>query len=418
MKSKAILCLLALVVMITSQAQAKEKINNIDLEAYIQNVIERSPEAASILADTMRSEADAIESIQWNNPEIQIDTTVAHDEGGRDLEIEIEQPLRGSDFGARRGYAQAIRTLKEPEQKARLLDLSHEATRAYTDLWLAQKKIELLDRLVKDAKRQSKTVTDAAAQGLTDKAESAIFTTEAEELSLQRSALETEHKTLLIAFVRLSGLPSVDYTLAEPAQKTLPENAGALLALAESETSVKAILNGRLNVASRRMAVAKADAALPEFAPRAVLNRDFSDDSTTVSLGVRFALPVWSQNQAEILRARADYESTNRALQALSENDFPSVLAAAWEAAQENRRIAEKYESSIVPSWRNVQKLTEKKLGLGQASVFDLWQTRTRVLDSETQALESRRAAVESVLTLENLSGVAFTAPILKGDKQ
>ena len=71
-----------------------------------------------------------------------------------------------------------------------------------------------------------------------------------------------------------------------------------------------------------------------------------------------------------------------------------------------------------MPSWRNVQKLTEKKLGLGQASVFDLWQTRTRVLDSETQALESRRAAVESVLTLENLSGVAFTAPVVKGDKQ
>lgn len=418
MHSKAIICLLTLAVMIAGPAQAKEIMNKIGLEAYVQNVIERSPEAASIMADTMRSEADAVESIQWNNPEIQIDTTVARDEGGRDLEIELEQPLRGSDFGARRGYAQAIRTLKEPEQKARLLDLSHEATRAYTDLWLAQQKISLLDRLVKDAKRQSKAVTNAAAQGLTDKAESAIFTTEAEELSLQRSALQTEHQTLLIAFVRLSGLPSSDYTLYEPTQKILPENAGALLALAESETSVKSILNGRLNVASRRMAVAKADATLPEFAPRAVLNRDFSDDSTTVSLGVRFALPVWSQNQAEILRARADYESTNRALQALSENDFPSVLASAWEAAKENRKIADKYESSIVPSWRNVQKLTEKKLGLGQASVFDLWQTRTRVLDSETQALESRRAAVESVLTLENLSGTAFTVPTVKGDKQ
>lgn len=418
MKSKAVLCLLALVIVITSPAQAKEKINNIDLESYVQNVIERSPEAASIMADAMRSEADAVESIQWNNPEIQIDTTVSRTGGGRDVEVELEQSLRGSDFGARRGYAQAIRILKEPEQKARLLDLSHEATRAYTDLWLAQKKIELLDRLVKDARRQSKAVTDAAAQGLTDKAESAIFTTEAEELALQRSALETEHKTLLIAFVRLSGLPSTDYNLAEPTQKTLPENAGALLALAESETSVKSILDGRLNVASRRMAVAKADASLPEFAPRAVLNRDFSEDSTTVSLGVRFALPVWSQNQAEILRARADYESTSRALQALSENDFPSVLASAWEAAQENRKIAEKYESSIVPSWRSVQKLTEKKLGLGQASVFDLWQTRTRVLESETQALESRRAAVESVLTLENLSGTAFTAQPVKGDKR
>lgn len=417
MKTRAALCLLVAAAVITSPAQAKEQKNKISLETYIQDVMERSPEAASILADTMRSEADAIESIQWNNPEIQIDTTASRTGGGREVEIELEQPLRGSDFGARAGYAGAIRKLKEPEQKARLLDLSHEATRAYMDLWLAQEKIALLDRLVKDAKRQSKTVTDAAAQGLTDKAESTIFTTEADELALQRSALETEHKTLQIAFIRLSGLPNADYTLNEPAPKTLPENAAALLAIAESETSVKAILDGRLNVASRRMAVAKADAALPEFAPRAVFNRDFEEDSSSVVVGVRFALPVWSQNQAEILRAKADYESTSRALQSLSENDFPSVLAAAWEAAKENRTVADKYDNSIVPSWRNVQKMTERKLGLGQATVFDLWQTRSRVLDSETQALEARRTAVESILTLENLSGTAFTANA-KGDQQ
>lgn len=108
---------------------------------YVQHVAEHSPEAANIMADTLRSEADVVESIQWNNPEIQIDSTVAKDNAGRDLEIEVEQPLRGSDFGARLGFAQAVQTLKEPEQKARLLDLSHQATRAYMDLWLAQEKL-------------------------------------------------------------------------------------------------------------------------------------------------------------------------------------------------------------------------------------------------------------------------------------
>lgn len=417
MNLRAVLCLLAMATIIVTPAQAKEDQKRITLSDYVQDVVEHSPEAANIIADTLRSEADATESIQWNNPEIQIDSTVAKDNAGRDLEIEVEQPLRGSDFGARLGFAQAIQKLRKPEQKARLLDLSHQATRAYMDLWIAQEKVNLLTRLVKDAKRQSQTVIDAAAQGLTDKAESSIFTTEAEELTLQRSALAVEYKSLLIAFVRLSGLPSADYVLAKPEQKILPKNVGELLALSENESSVKAILTGRLNVASQRMAVAKANAALPELTPRAVLNQNFSEDSTALSLGVRFALPVWSQNQPEILRAKAEYQSTSAALQALSENDFPSVLALAWQTAQENQKIAHKYEKVVIPSWRNVQKLTENKLGQGQASVFDLWKIRARVLESEMQALESRRSAVESVLSLENLSGTAFSDSIVKGDK-
>ncbi|MBK6896468.1 MAG: TolC family protein [Alphaproteobacteria bacterium] len=417
MNLRAVVCLPAIAIIFASPAQAKEDQKKITLGDYVQHVAEHSPEAANIMADTLRSEADVVESIQWNNPEIQIDSTVAKDNAGRDLEIEVEQPLRGSDFGARLGFAQAVQTLKEPEQKARLLDLSHQATRAYMDLWLAQEKVNLLSRIVKDAKRQSKTVIDAAAQGLTDKAESSIFTTEAEELTLQRSALAAEYKRFLIAFVRLSGLSSGNYVLAKPEQKILPKSAGELLSLSENESSVKAILSGRQNVASQRMAVAKADAALPEVTPRAVLNRNFSEDSTAMSFGVRFALPVWSQNQPEILRAKADYQSTSAALQALSENDFPSVLALAWETAKENQKIADKYEKVVVPSWRNVQKLTENKLGQGQASVFDLWKIRARVLESEMQALESRRSAVESVLSLENLSGTAFSDSIVKGDK-
>ncbi len=414
--TKRILMCLGAMMLIISPAQAEQKSDKINLDSYIQTVMERSPEAASIIADTTRAEADAVESIQWNNPELQIDATVAKDNAGREMEIELEQPLRGSDFGARRGFAQAIRTTKNPEQKARLLDLSHEATRAYMDLWLAQEKIALLNRLIKDAARQVKAVNYASEQGLADKGESAIFSTESEELKLQRSSLEAERKAFLNAFVRLSGLPFGDYALESPAQKTLPESAGALNAMADTETSVRSILAGRLNVSERRIAVAKADAALPEFAPRAVLSRDFTDDSSMIKLGVRFALPVWSQNQAEILRAKADYDSTRRALQALEENDYPSVLATAWEAAKDSRIIADKYSASIVPSWRDVQKLTEQKLGLGQANVFDLWQIRTRVLDSETKALEERRAAVEAVLTLENLSGVAFAAPAVKGE--
>jgi outer membrane protein TolC len=324
--------------------------------------------------------------------------------------------LRGSDFGARRGYANAIRATKDAERKAQLLDLSHDAARAYVDLWAAQANMDLLDGVIRDAKRQSKTVTAAAAQGIADKSEADIFTTEAAEMELKKTALAAQRQTFLTAFVRLAGLPMADYRLDKPASAHLPDNAAAVLSQADSETSVRSILSGRQSVAERRLAVARVDASFPMISPRAVVGHDSDNNSTSLMLGIHYALPVWSQNQAEILRAQADVGSTESALRALDKNDFPTVLRTAWQAARDNEAVAAKYESSIVPSWRKIQTLTEKKLGMGQASVFDLWQVRNRLLETQTQALAAQRTALESVLTLENLSGTSFNATPAKGN--
>jgi outer membrane protein TolC len=168
-------------------------------------------------------------------------------------------------------------------------------------------------------------------------------------------------------------------------------------------------------MAERRLAAAQADAALPEITPRADVRRDFTSGSSSLLLGVKVQLPLWSRNQAEAMRAQAEYASTDRSLKALDESNFSSVLENAWQSAQDDQNIAEQYRISIVPGWRDVEKLTEKKLGLGQASIFDLWQVRTKVLESETKSLEARQDAVEAVLTLENLTGAAFTAISEKG---
>ena len=389
---------------------------SITLDSYLQKTMTHSPEAATVMAEIQGLEANAIEAEQRNNPTLQADMTAVRKGTGRELEMELEQPLRGSDFGARKNYARAIRATKSPEQKAKLLALSHEATRAYADLWIAQEKLSLVGRLAADAKRQMEIIKNAVAAGTTDSAEAKILSTEVAELELQKSSLSAERRTLLNAFVRLAGLPAKDYQLAVPPARELPKNADMLVKMAANEASIRAILAGRRGIAERRLATAQADAALPEIAPRAVLRKDFSNDNDSVLLGIRVALPLWSRNQAEVLRARADYESTGTALKALEENDFPAVLKNAWRAAKDSEVIASQYRSSVVPGWRDVEKLTESRLSVGQASIFDLWQARTRVLDSETKGLEARRAAVEAVLALENLTGVAFTGGAAKGE--
>lgn len=401
--------------------RAADKPSSIALDGYVRAVMEHSPDAAGIMAEIDGMKADGIETGQKINPDLQADVTAARRNASRELEVEFEQPLRPSDFGARKNYAAALHSTLNSEQKARLLDLSHDAVRAYVDLWIVQERIALLDRLIRDAGRQTKTVQDAARQGLADKAETEILTTEAAGMKLQRTALESEKKALLASFVRLAGIPYADLALKMPSLPTLPGSAGDLLALADTETSVRAILEGRRAVAESRLAVANADAALPEFAPRAVYRRDLNDDSSSFLLGTRVSLPVWSRNEAERLRARASYKEADAALKALDANDMPSVLAAAWQGAVDAENVSAQYGKEILPGWRNVQKLTEQKLAQGQASVFDLWQVQSRVLEAETTSLESRKNAIEAVLNLETLSGVPFLSPLLplsQGEKQ
>lgn len=399
-------------------AQAAEK--PIGLGLYVQSVLKDSPGAARIGAEIATLKAEGVEAAQRINPELQIDVTAARDNASLEMEVEFEQPLRGSDFGVRRRYAGAVHATLSPEHKARLLDLSHEAVRAYADLWTIQERIALIDRLVRDAGRQTKAVEEAAKQGLADAAETEILTTDAAELKLQKESLEAQRKIALSSFVKLASLPYLDYRLDAPKLPPLPASAAALLKLADSETSVRAILEGRRNVAARRLAVSRADAALPEFAPRAVLTRDLTDDSSAFKLGARFVLPVWSRNQGEILRARAAFDETDSALRSLAANDYPAVLSAAWRGAVDAKSVADRYRDTVLPGWRNVQKLSEGKLRLGQASVFDLWQARSRVLEAETKNLEARKEAVEAVLSLESLAGKSFLAPPdpAQGDRQ
>ncbi|MDE1153734.1 MAG: TolC family protein [Micavibrio sp.] len=407
-------CLLVVLVSFALPAAALAE-PGISLDAYIEKTMTHSPQAAVTMAEIQGIEANATEAEQRNNPTLQADITSFRSGTGRELEVELEQPLRGSDFGSRTKYARAIRATKNAEQKAKLLALSHDATRAYTDLWLAQEKLALVGRLTTDARRQIKIVNSSVANGTGDSAEAKILSTEIAELELQKSSLSAERRTLLNAFIRLAGLAASEYQLATPPARELP-NADLLIKLASNEASARALLAGRRGIAERRLATAQADAALPEITPRAVLRKDFSNDSDSVLVGVRVALPIWSRNEAEVIRAKADYESTSSALRALEENNFPIVLKNAWQAAKDNEKIARQYRTAIVPGWREVEKLTESRLGVGQASIFDLWQARTKVFDSETKGLEARRSSVESVLTLENLTGIAFNGTAMKGD--
>lgn len=385
-------------------AMAHDKAETLPLQTIIQAALENSPETARIMAETANARAEAFEIETPENPEFQTDATVKEDNATRGIELELEQPLRFSHFGPRGSYADALRRTASLEEKARMLEVLHSITRMYAAFWGLQEQEHILQDNVSYAREKQKLIENAAKEGRVDVSEAGIFKAEALRLEEKLKTLRTERIMAGSALLRMAGMKQQNFLAERPHLPETPPLAD-IMQRAETETSVRAMLENRKALAERRYAVARRDAGFPEFAPRAVLSRDFDEESTTLSLGLRVSLPVWSRNNAEMIRANAEKTLTDRSLKALGEQSFANVLAAAHERLKATRGSALSYRNSILPEWKKVQRITEKKFSGGQASVFDLWQVRGNMTEVQEEEIEMILQAVDAQIELESLIG-------------
>ena len=133
--------------------------------------------------------------------------------------------------------------------------------------------------------------------------------------------------------------------------------------------------------------------------------RDFDENNTTGLLGVSLAIPIWDRNNAELSRATAERRLAQSNLNALNEQSFANVLAASFEQAKATQISASTYRNKIVPSWDEVQSITDKKFENGQASILDLFQMRERITDVQSEALQTYLNSIEARIELESLIG-------------
>ena len=204
--------------------------------------------------------------------------------------------------------------------------------------------------------------------------------------------------------LRMAGMQQTTFKANRPRSPEIPSLA-VITSLAGNESSVRSLLESRKVLADRRYIVAQQDAGFPEFAPRAVIEQDFDENSTAILFGVNIALPIWDRNYAEISRANSERLLAQSHLNAMNEQNFANVLAASFEQAKATQFSASTYRNKIVPSWNDVQSLTDKKFKNGQASVLDLFQMRERITDVQSEALQTYLDSIEALIELESLIG-------------
>ena len=380
------------------------KAETLSLEIVIEQALQNSPETARILNTVADVDAEAFEIETLNNPKAEIDFTAIEDDASRSIGIEFEQPLRLSNFGSRGSYADALRRTASIEQKAQMLELIHSITRGYASYWALQEQEKLLSANASYARKKQKLVERAAKEGRVDAADAKIFKAEVLRLEEQLRVIRT-HKTSGAAnLLRMAGMDQIAFDAKRPKSPEIPELA-VLTSLAGNEGSIRSLLESRKALAESRYNVARQDAGFPEFAPRAVIERDLDEDSTAILFGVNIAIPIWDRNNAELSRANAERRLAQSNLNALNEQNFANVLAASFEQAKATQISASTYRNKIVPSWNDVQSLTDKKFENGQASILDLFQMRERITDVQSEALQTYLNSIEARIELESLVG-------------
>jgi outer membrane protein TolC len=117
------------------------------------------------------------------------------------------------------------------------------------------------------------------------------------------------------------------------------------------------------------------------------------------------AIPIWDRNTAELSRAKAERRLAQRNLDALREKNLLAVLASAREHARARQASAIKYQNDIIPAWRDVLSVMDKKFENGQVSVFELYQMRERITEVHHEFFQTYLMAIEAQIELESLIG-------------
>lgn len=399
MKHLYVFLLLVLVAPVQA-AQAE----TLSLETVIEQALQNSPETARVLNSVADVQAEAFEIETLDNPTAEINVTAIEDDASRSIGIEFEQSLRLSSFGSRGSYADALRRTADIEQKAQMLEIIHSIMRGYASYWALQEQEKLLSRNASYARKKQKLIERAAKEGRVDTADAKIFKAEALRLEEQLRVISARKTSGAANLLRMAGMDQTAFDAERPKSPEIPDLA-TLTTLSGNEGSIRSLLESRKALAERRYHVAQQDAGFPEFAPRAVIERDFDDDSTAILFGVNIAIPIWDRNNAELSRASAERRLAQSNLSALNEQNFANVLAASYEQAKATQISASTYRNKIVPSWNDVQSITDKKFENGQASILDLFQMRERITDVQSEALQTYLNSIEARIELESLIG-------------
>jgi outer membrane protein TolC len=214
----------------------------LSLDDALRRSLRHNPEIAKLDATLADKLGRAIEAEVKLNPEFKVTGgRTSESEGvGSEFEFEIEQPLRPSDFGLRKTYANALRAAANLEQQADVLRLLNATAVVYYRAWSLQERGAILARARGQADDVLETIEQQLAAGQSNVSQRSIFEAEAARFSAELLAVRGEQAGAQAELERATGTRLSDVRLATPTFPALP-GTRELVAFAESRSGIRRI---------------------------------------------------------------------------------------------------------------------------------------------------------------------------------
>ena len=153
-----------------------------------------------------------------------------------------------------------------------------------------------------------------------------------------------------------------------------------------------------------RASLASGRLTAPEIEPRSA-RREHTDFIIGPSLSLE--LPIFDQNQAQIARARFEYEQAQRLLAGLEHSITQEVRGAA-DQAQTAWRIAHFYRDEVVPQAQRSLEMSRESYHAGKTSILSVLDAERTYLTARDSHAEALQAAASALPELERAAGLPW----------
>ncbi len=359
------------------------------LEDALRRSLRYNPEIAKLDATLADKLGRAIEAEVKLNPSFKVSGGYVGEEAGNGgaFELEVEQPLRPSDFGLRKTYAAALRAAANLEQKADVLRILNETALVYYRAWALQERAALLSGARAQADDVLTTIQQQLEAGQSSVSQRSIFEAETARFAAEMIAVRGERVGAQAELAGATGISAPELRLVRPAFRT-PPSVEELSAFAQSRSGVRRIALARRLAAAKNLSVARADAVFPEFAPG--LDASYARPERALDFGVSIAgrIPIWDRNEGEITRAKGALAAAERELESIDRVSFDRETRARRQQLLDLQARADAYRDQVIPAYRAAYNETLAQFRAGQASTLQVFEVQKSLIEAQEKAFE------------------------------
>lgn len=379
----------------------------IDIDALVRHALERNPRLARAAFAAAAAQGRTIQAGLYPNPVLSVTGDEIGDRTGPGGIWTAPQFNQEIVTGKKLSLSQAVAAREADRANLAVLNERYfvvsSVRAAFYEVYALQRRVEILDELVKLAGQSAKTGKDLFDKG-------GIAELDLNQLELEyervRADKESAEREVPAAFRRLAavvGEPRLAQAcLAGHFEAALPdydlEHAAEVVRQAHPE-----LRSAKANVERAQLALRRAQAEpIPNVTVSGGYVRQNQNRSSDWMIGVSLPIPAWNRNQGGIRAAQAEVGVAVQEV-ARTENELVERLAAAHRTYAGAKRRADRYRAEIIPRAEKTFRLSSLAFKGGQFEYLRVLQAQRALTEAR---LEYNRALGEAWRGAAEISGL------------